>query len=365
MNSSFKYIQQIISLVFVAIFSSIILANSDLDTLARTIHIHHLNQPALAEIPTVSINALVNYLHNLDPHSDYYTEKAYNQQKNQINDTEKLGVIVSKTKNDEFLFIPHENGPAYNSGLQRPTLVEIINAQEAKNLELNELNNLVQSSSELKLKGKDAISDKPVQLIVRPEKFSTPLVERMLYKHAIVLRVNYFIQTKTFLALKNELTKLRNEKIPLILDLRYNSGGDFFAAIDCVSLFYAGNNPVASLQYPDSKLVPFLGRSDIIVYHRPFFIIISELTASAAEVFARALQFYQRAVILGHASEGKCTSQQYFDLPSGDALKLTTAIILGPDGQFCDGQGIAPTLTIDENIHDTQELINRVIGLSD
>lgn len=363
MNSYYKFIRQIIGPVYLITFSSYLFANSDLHTIAKTIHINHFNQPALTEIPTDSINALVNYLHNLDNHSDYYTEKTYNQQKEQSNDDYKLGVIASKTSNGQFLFIPHENGPAYIAGLQGPTEIELVNGQDAKDLDLNDLNKIVQNTSEVRLKGKDEISSNQVQLIVRPVKFSTPLVESAVYKHAIVLRVNNFTQTKTFLALKDELTKLENEKKPLIVDLRYNSGGDLFAAIDCVSLLYAGNSPIASLQYPESKLTRFLGRLDVIAYHRPFFIFISELTASAAEVFARALQFYQRAIIIGYASEGKCTSQQYFDLPSGDGLKLTTAIILGPDGQFCDGQGIAPNLIIDDNIQDTQELINRVVRL--
>lgn len=348
--------------VLLITFSSFSFANTDIHDIAKTVHIHHFKHPSLSEIPTDNIEVLTRYLHYLDPHSDYYSDQAYSQLKHQSNEDNKLGVIVSKADNGEFLFVPHKNGPAYSTGLLAPAVFEFVNDQEARNIDLHELNNLVQSSSETRLKGKDAISGKPVQIIVRPTKFTTPLVERIEYKHANVLRVNLFAQTKTFLALRDELTKLQDEQKPLFIDLRYNSGGDLFAAIDCVSLLFAGNNPIASLKYSDTKLTQFRGRSDVIVYHSPFFIIISQLTASAAEIFARALQFYQRAIILGHPSEGKCTSQQYYELPSGDALKLTTAIILGPDGQFCDGQGITPNLIIDNNVHDTQGLINSVLG---
>jgi carboxyl-terminal processing protease len=61
-------------------------------------------------------------------------------------------------------------------------------------------------------------------------------------------------------------------------------------------------------------------------------LLIDEGTASAAEIFAAALQDHHRAVVLGARSYGKGRVQEIYPLEDGGAIKLTAAEWLRPSG---------------------------------
>ncbi|HSI03461.1 MAG: S41 family peptidase [Myxococcota bacterium] len=70
-------------------------------------------------------------------------------------------------------------------------------------------------------------------------------------------------------------------------------------------------------------------------------------TASAAEIFAGAVQENRRAIVLGTSSYGKSREQTVRrELPGGGALAISTALIRGPSGQTHEGQGVTPNACI-------------------
>ena len=59
-------------------------------------------------------------------------------------------------------------------------------------------------------------------------------------------------------------------------------------------------------------------------YQQPIAVLIDRLSASASEIFAAAIQDYQRGIIVGSHSFGKGTVQQFAELSHG-SLKFTQA----------------------------------------
>lgn len=135
--------------------------------------------------------------------------------------------------------------------------------------------------------------------------------------------------------IKKELEKLKDKNVKgIILDLRYNGGGSLKDVITMAG-FFIEKGPI--VQVKPGKEKPYVHSDDdkSVVYDGPLVIMVNEMSASASEILAAALQDYKRAIILGSKETfGKGTVQRFYNLdnmirgssdvkPLGD-LKVTT-----------------------------------------
>jgi carboxyl-terminal processing protease len=74
-------------------------------------------------------------------------------------------------------------------------------------------------------------------------------------------------------------------------------------------------------------------------------VMIDRYSASASEIFAGAIQDYERGLILGHQTFGKGTVQQLDDLSSGQ-LKLTESKFYRVTGSGMQNKGVDPDITL-------------------
>jgi len=110
---------------------------------------------------------------------------------------------------------------------------------------------------------------------------------------------------------------LKNENIDgLIVDLRYNGGGAIDEVLELAGMFI-DVGPLCVLSLKDTTPVTMKDYNRGTIYNGPLIILINELSASASELFASALQDYHRALIVGTNSFGKATGQNVIPL---DAL---------------------------------------------
>ncbi|MEO6875844.1 MAG: S41 family peptidase [Opitutaceae bacterium] len=138
----------------------------------------------------------------------------------------------------------------------------------------------------------------------------------------------------------------------LVLDLRGNPGGAMTEAVAISQLFLAGGTVLLS-RGPDGQLKSHAVREEAPLYGGPLVILTSSLSASASEIFAGAMKYHHRALIVGSASTfGKGTVQNYIDLAkvqglSGSSVKdwgtlrLTSERFYLPDGSAVQGKGVA------------------------
>lgn len=122
---------------------------------------------------------------------------------------------------------------------------------------------------------------------------------------------NYKSTTRDVRGLLNDLKK---ENISgLVIDLRGNGGGSLSEALELTGLFIE-QGPI--VQTRDST-----GRVDVnsdddpsIAYGGPLAVLVDRSSASASEIFAGAIQDYQRGIIIGEPTFGKGTVQNIVDL---------------------------------------------------
>lgn len=113
------------------------------------------------------------------------------------------------------------------------------------------------------------------------------------------------------------IIKLKKENISgLILDLRFNGGGSLREAVAMAGIFIDAG-PMALLRAQTGEAVTYKDFSRGTVWDGPLVVMVNGLSASAAEIFAAALQDYNRALIVGSRTYGKGTAQNILSLETG------------------------------------------------
>lgn len=133
---------------------------------------------------------------------------------------------------------------------------------------------------------------------------------------------------------KREIENLKQEGMEgLVLDLRDNGGGSLPTVVEMAGLFIK-DGPVVQVRSTGEPKEVLRDRDKSITWDGPLVILVNELSASASEIMAAAMQDYKRAIIIGSKQTyGKGTVQNVLNLnnlirnnSSGDlgALALTT-----------------------------------------
>jgi carboxyl-terminal processing protease len=120
----------------------------------------------------------------------------------------------------------------------------------------------------------------------------------------------------------------------LVLDFRGNPGGLLQAATEVSELFLGKDKLVVYTKgrLPNSNRRYYSSNRDVHGDY-PIVIMINIQSASASEIFAGAMQDWDRAFVVGQTSFGKGTVQTVFNLSETEAVKLTTAKYYTPSGR--------------------------------
>ena len=163
---------------------------------------------------------------------------------------------------------------------------------------------------------------------------------------------------------RKELEKLKKENVDgVILDLRNNGGGSLQAVVDIVGLFI-DEGPVVQVKSSVEETKILSDRDGKVTYEGPLVVMVNEFSASASEIFAAAIQDYDRGVVVGSKTTfGKGTVQNILSLdravrnpslkPMG-ALKLTIQKYYRIDGGTTQLKGVIPELILPDAYMDIE-----------
>ena len=112
-----------------------------------------------------------------------------------------------------------------------------------------------------------------------------------------------------------EIIKLKEQKVDgIVLDLRNNGGGSLYDVVQMAG-FFVEQGPIVQVRDRDGKSQVLPDHDKSVLYDGPFAVMVNELSASASEIFAAAIQDYHRGVIIGSTSTyGKGTVQRNIGL---------------------------------------------------
>lgn len=119
----------------------------------------------------------------------------------------------------------------------------------------------------------------------------------------------------------------------IVIDLRDNGGGLLETAVQMANEFLPKNRLIVYTQGRKSPRQEYRSNGKGAYQKTPMVVLINEGTASAAEIFAGAMQDNDRATIVGRRSFGKGLVQQQIQFPDGSMIRLTIARYYSPSGR--------------------------------
>jgi carboxyl-terminal processing protease len=167
-----------------------------------------------------------------------------------------------------------------------------------------------------------------------------------------------------------EVQKLKDAHVEgIVMDLRGNGGGSLSDVVDMVGLFIKGG-PVVQVKGREgtATILPDKYKEKEPLYSGPLAVMVDELSASASEIFAAAIQDYHRGIIIGSSSTyGKGTVQRsvsldpqsenpFFNHPSeglGD-VKLTFRKFYRINGGATQLRGVVPDIIIPDRLENAK-----------
>jgi len=169
--------------------------------------------------------------------------------------------------------------------------------------------------------------------------------------------------TSTTNDVKRLINELQEQGVDgVMLDLRNNGGGALLEAINLTGLFLPGG-PVVQVKYNKDRIEKLFDENKEMFYTGPLNVMINRFSASASEIFAGAIQDYQRGVILGEQSYGKGTVQNVRGLQDFlrdkqeedlGLLKYTIAKFYRASGGSTQHKGVTPDIQY-PSIYDAED----------
>ena len=119
----------------------------------------------------------------------------------------------------------------------------------------------------------------------------------------------------------------------LILDIRGNGGGFVKQAVNLADEFLDSDKLIVYTQGANEERQDYRAEKEGVFEKGKLVLLVDELTASASEILAGALQDWDRATIVGRRTFGKGLVQGQYGLSDGAAIRLTIARYYTPSGR--------------------------------
>jgi carboxyl-terminal processing protease len=138
----------------------------------------------------------------------------------------------------------------------------------------------------------------------------------------------------------------------IVMDLRNNGGGSLPEAVDLTGLFIK-EGPVVQVRNSIGKVDVLPDDDKEVFYGGPLVVLTNRFSASASEIFAGAIQDYQRGVVVGESTYGKGTVQTVLDLnrfinekDKVGELKITFQKFYRVTGSSTQHKGVSPDISL-------------------
>ncbi|MFO7977012.1 MAG: S41 family peptidase [Candidatus Hydrogenedentota bacterium] len=332
------------------------------------------------DLNTVVEGGLKGMMNALDEHSSYISPEIYKELTDETQgEFEGIGVTIQLDENGNIMvFQPIEGSPAAKAGVHANDRIIRIDGVSAKGMSLAEAAQLIKGPrgtvvklTVLRPAVEEGAENEIIEIDIKRGKIPLEsIVEARVLDEGIgYVRLSDFKRT-TQDELRKCLKELDDQGMKsLILDLRWNPGGLLDASVDVCSLFLESNKLVTYTK--ERELDTGQLTEDMMLYTKggaaepmsfPLIVLVNQFTASSSEIVTGALQFYERAIIVGQQTFGKGSVQTIIPLrrPAGSALRLTTALYYTPAEVTIHKQGILPDVEVKMSESHQRDLLTQM-----
>lgn len=345
----------IFSVLFTTLVGGVVIANVDnLGRFVRVVQLirhDYLENATTTQLVEGATKGIVEILG--DPYSTYMNAKE-NQELFQILEGKFGGIgIVLSLKDPKKLVVlrPIKNSPASKAGIQSGDVVSKIDDTETAGMEQDKAVGLMRGDpgTKVNLALYRESTNKTFTVSLTRENITVPTVDgQALPGHSDIAYISISqFGSETGTELKDTLNTMDIKKFKgLILDMRYNHGGELNAAVQVASYFIP-EGPVVYIVDKQGNVDTKMSTGTYL--GMPMVVLVNEESASAAEIVAGAIKDKATATLVGVKTFGKGIVQTIFPLDMGTSVKLTTAKYLTPNKVDIHKKGIEPDIKVELN----------------
>lgn len=285
-----------------------------------------------------------------DPYSVYYNQEETKELfESTTGEYSGIGAAMSQDVETGIITINnvYKKSPAEEAGLKENDILYKVNGEEVSGQDLSKVVGEIkgEEGTEVALtviRGKDK---KEVETKAVRRKIEAQTVEYEIKDAGIgYLRITEF-DSVTKEQFNKALADLQSKGVKgIIFDVRSNPGGNLVTVCEILDQIL----PEGTIVYTKDKN----GKKEVASSdeeHKlelPIAVLVDGMSASAAEIFAGAIQDYDKGTLIGTTTYGKGVVQQLFELNDGTCLKLTISEYFTPKGRNIHGKGIAPDVEV-------------------
>lgn len=291
-----------------------------------------------------------------DPYSTFISEEEVIEFNNEL-ENQKYGIGVSIQMNGNYPIVVHvyEDSPADKMGILVGDTIKTVDGIDIENMTLQEISELIKGEAGVK-RSIGVYKDNPqdvsiIELTINLVKIKTVYYDHFLENnhHIGYLKIESFMND-TYDELVEAMTVLEEQGIEgLIIDVRDNPGGLLSSVTNVLDYFLNSDQAFMYSHNGTSEKAYYLGENNHVINYG-IVILINERSASAAEVFAKAMQDLGNYDLIGTTTYGKGTMQGYYPIDINTTtmmVKLTTAKWLTSEKLWIQDIGISPTIEVD------------------
>ena len=291
-------------------------------------------------IDVLTEKAIVEILRMLDPHSSYISAKDVKEMNEPLlGNFEGIGIQFNILHDTIIVVEPVKNGPAEKVGIKAGDRIIKINDENVAGI------NITTTGVRTRLMGPRG-TKVDVTVFRREEKnlynftitrdkipINSLDAAYMVNQETAYFKFNKFAATteKEFLESYSSLPAKSIKNV--IIDLRGNPGGYMLAAVALANHFLEGEKLVVFMKGRKTPREDFKSNGKGILTKTNLIVLTDEGSASASEIFAGAIQDWDRGIVMGRRTFGKGLVQNGFYLNDGSQIRLTIARYFTPTGR--------------------------------
>lgn len=326
-------------------------------TLFRQLNSNYTDEINPGRLTKTAIDAM---LESLDPYTVYIPEADIEDYRiAQSGHSGSVGFTVNYRDGQHVIAKMNRNSSAVEEGLLVGDIILKIDNNSLKNRSAEEVNFLLngQAGTIVNVMAKRPFINELIKVDLERRVIREQTIPWSGLPNDRVAYISLGSFTQTAAAdVKEAYLKLtsENDVEGVILDLRGNGGGLLIEAVKIANFFVKQNEIISSIRgrVTDKNRTYRTGTSPIDM-EIPVVILIDNISASASEIVAGALQDLDRAVVIGQTSYGKGLVQNIVPLSYNSQLKVTIAKYYIPSGrciQSIDHSDINGTKNIPDSL---------------
>ena len=300
----------------------------------KNFYVDSVNEQKLAE------DAIRGMLEKLDPHSTYTDAKETKAMNEPLQgDFEGIGVQFNMIEDTLVVIQPVVNGPSQKVGILAGDRIVSVNDSTIAGVKMARIDIMKMLRGKKGTKVKLGVVRRGVKgvltFVVTRAKIPVHTINAsyMIRPNVGYIRIESFgMKThKEFMDAVKELEKQGMKS--LLLDLQDNGGGYLQSAVQISNEFLKNNDMIVYTEGRRARRQNFKAIGNGRLQDVKVYVLVNELSASAAEIVTGAIQDNDRGTVVGRRTFGKGLVQRPFDLPDGSMIRLTIAHYYTPSGR--------------------------------